>query len=107
MTKHQNSTKSCRTVVFGLVASLLLGVQFLSAQTLDPTSLTKYVDELPVPAKLDGTSSLHIGMYQITQQLHSELPATTVWAYGTDAAHAYYPGPTIEAVRGVTTRACA
>jgi spore coat protein A, manganese oxidase len=92
-----------KIVSFGLAVSLLLGVQLLFAQILDPTSLTKYVDELPVPAKLDGTSSLQIGMYQITQQLHSELLPTTVWAYGTDKDHAYYPGPTIEAVRGIPT----
>lgn len=90
-------------IVLGLVASLFLGVQLLLAQRLNPTSLTKYVDELPVPAKLNGTNSLQIGMYQITQKLHRDLAPTTLWAYGTSPATAYYPGPTIEAVRGTPT----
>ena len=40
-------------------------------------------------------------MYQIAQQFHRDLPPTTVWAYGTSPSTADYPGPTIEAVRGI------
>lgn len=102
-----NLGKISRIVSLGLVVSLFLGAQLLLAQTkLDPAvffATNKYVDELPVPAKLDGTSSLQIGMYPITQKLHRDLDPTTLWAYGTSQTTAYYPGPTIEAVRGIPT----
>src|ERR1043165_2355935 len=70
---------------------------------LDPTSLTKYVDPLPIPAVATPLSPNYyeIGAYQIQQQLHSQLPPTTVYGYGTSQATASYPGPTIVAQRGV------
>src|SRR5512147_1461524 len=41
-----------------------------SGQThLDPSTLTKYLDPLPVPAKLDGTVSQTITMSEFTQQV--------------------------------------
>ena len=60
--------------------------------------LTRFVDELPRPARLSG-STLEIAMTEFRQQLHSELPPTTLWGYG-----GTYPGPTIEAVRGQPLR---
>ncbi|KAK6921264.1 Multicopper oxidase, type 1 [Dillenia turbinata] len=45
--------------------------------------------------------SLTIGMYQIKWKFHRDLPATTVFAFGTSAATATFPGPTIEAAQGV------
>jgi spore coat protein A, manganese oxidase len=62
-----------------------------------PTSpnLTKYLDALPVPATLPAASSYQIAMTQFKQQLHSQLPPTSVWGYG-----GTYPGPTIEAHKG-------
>jgi spore coat protein A len=71
--------------------------------TLAPTALAKYVDPLPVPRTVagygpdGGPGNLTIGMWEISQQLHRDLPPTTVWAYGETRATASYPGPTIEA----------
>lgn len=71
---------------------------------LDPLSLTKYVDPVPVPAVIDATmpgSFFDIGAYQIQQRLHRDLPLTTVYGYGQTEATASYPGPTILARRNV------
>lgn len=69
---------------------------------LDPLSLTKYVDPLPIPGAMPmaGPNFYEIGMYEIQQQLHSQLPPTRLWGYGTSQATASYPAATIEAVRG-------
>jgi spore coat protein A, manganese oxidase len=63
-------------------------------------SLSPFVDPLPVPKVLSPTQTVggvahyEIAMRQFQQQLHRDLPPTTVWGYqGT------YPGPTIEARR--------
>ncbi|KAJ9132059.1 hypothetical protein P3X46_034572 [Hevea brasiliensis] len=76
-------------------------------------SLQMYVDELPEMPKLFGYTTnkygspnpakLTIGMYQIKWKFHRDFPATTVFAYGTSAATATVPGPTIEAIKGVPT----
>lgn len=72
---------------------------------LNPLTLTKYMDPLPVPGVMQpvtpGGAYYEIGAYQIMQQLHSQLPLTTVWGYGTSAATAGYPAATIEATRNV------
>ena len=71
--------------------------------TVNPLSLAKFVDPLPVPGPMPmaGTNYYEIGMWQVMQQFHSSLPATPVWGYGPTAASASYPAATIEAVRGV------
>ncbi|MBS1811847.1 MAG: multicopper oxidase domain-containing protein [Acidobacteria bacterium] len=66
-----------------------------AALPLDPRTLRKYADPLPRPAKLTGTFHT-IAMTEFRQKLHAQLPLTTVWGY-----NGSYPGPTIEAVRGV------
>jgi FtsP/CotA-like multicopper oxidase with cupredoxin domain len=70
---------------------------------LDPSTLTKYMDPLPIPAVATqaGPNYYEIGAYQIQQQLHSQLPPTTVYGYGASEATATYPGPTIVAQKGV------
>jgi FtsP/CotA-like multicopper oxidase with cupredoxin domain len=70
---------------------------------LDPRTLTKYVDALPIPGVMPQVSPNYyeIGAYQIQQQLHSQLPLTTVWGYGTSQTTASYPANTIEALRNV------
>ena len=89
---------------------LLLQLSFVSSRSavaqitqLDPSTLTKYVDPLPIPGLMPqaGPNHYEIGAYQIQQQLHSQLPPTTVYGYGTSAATASYPGPTILARKGV------
>jgi len=91
------------------LACLCLGAVLLGAkpaateEILDPLSLTKYIDPLPIPgvAEMAAPNYYEIGAYQIQQQLHSELPPTTVYGYGTSEATASYPGPTIVAQKGV------
>lgn len=65
---------------------------------LDPTTLTKYVDALPIPpamqpvGKLQGSDYYEITATEVMQKLHSELPETKVWGY-----NGSYPSATIEA----------
>ncbi|MHC5016837.1 MAG: multicopper oxidase domain-containing protein [Planctomycetota bacterium] len=65
--------------------------------------LTPYVDALPVPGPatpVSGTSggvaTYDITMKEFQQQLHTELPVTTVWGYD-DGTGPSTPGPLIEA----------
>lgn len=69
-----------------------------AATRLDPRRVTKFLDELPRPRRLSG-SALEISATEFRQKLHSRLPATTLWGYAGS-----YPGPTIEAIRGVPMR---
>ena len=71
---------------------------------LCPLVLEPYVDPLPLPAvatPLTGspgaTATYDIVVTEFQQQLHRDLPPTTVWGYGGS-----YPGPTIEAFRDQT-----
>lgn len=59
-------------------------------------SLKKFVEILPVPKVLRGSSAeaLEIVMSEFRQHLHRDLGATLVWGYD-----GVYPGPTIEAQR--------
>ncbi|KAK4752566.1 hypothetical protein SAY87_021372 [Trapa incisa] len=75
-------------------------------------SLAMYVDELPQIPKVNGytlanrtfsSGRLTIGMYQTKWKFHRDLPDTTVFAYGTSAATATIPGPTIEAIEDTPT----
>ena len=67
--------------------------------------LTPYIDALPVPGPATpvsgtagGTATYTITMKEFQQQLHSELPPTTVWGYD-DGTGPSTPGPMIEARR--------
>jgi spore coat protein A len=69
------------------------------ATDLCPITLTPFVDALPVPplatpisGSIGGTATYNIAIQQVTQKLHRDLPATTVWGY-----NGMYPGPTIVA----------
>ncbi|MGE5839511.1 MAG: multicopper oxidase family protein [Deltaproteobacteria bacterium] len=94
---------------FALAAALVIGLfgatSFaVAGQTpLNPNTLTKYLDPLPVPGKLDGTVPQTITTSEFTQQvLPSNFTAgpyggkTLVWGYNNS-----YPGPTVEARRDV------
>ena len=72
-------------------------------ETLDPLTLTKYLDPLPIPGPMPmaGANFYEIGAWQVQQQLHSQLGLTTVWGYGPTQATASYPAATIEAQKGV------
>ncbi|CAL4977554.1 unnamed protein product [Urochloa decumbens] len=84
----------------------------VSEDTLEKVaaSLEMYVDLLPQMPKVLGYSikygrptpaHLTIGMYQKKWKFHRDLPATTVFVFGTSASTATFPGPTIEALQGV------
>jgi spore coat protein A len=69
-----------------------------------PVVLTPYLDALPIPGVAQPTSgtaggvaTYDIAMREVHQQLHAQLPPTTVWGYGTGPSGGSYPGPTIEA----------
>jgi spore coat protein A len=68
-----------------------------------PIELTPYLDALPVPGPATpisgspgGTATYNLTMREFQQQLHTELPLTTVWGYD-DGTGAGTPGPLIEA----------
>jgi spore coat protein A len=68
-----------------------------------PIQLTPYLDALPVPGPATPTSgspgstaTYDISMKEFQQQLHAELPATTVWGYD-DGTGPFTPGPVIVA----------
>ena len=64
-------------------------------------NLEKWLDEVPRPGVAeptgtkDGRPYYEIEMSEVEQELHSDLPATTVWGYD-----GQFPGPTIEAEQG-------
>jgi spore coat protein A, manganese oxidase len=67
--------------------------------------LEPFVDALPIPAtmpiagEIDGVVHYDVAMRSFTQKLHRDLAPTTLWGY-----QGAYPGPTIEARRGVPIR---
>ncbi|GLJ09454.1 hypothetical protein SUGI_0109970 [Cryptomeria japonica] len=76
------------------------------------SSLKMFVDELPDMPRLQGfvpqgqdfkPAELRIGMFEKKWKFHRDLPATTVFAYGTSKAGATVPGPTIETLQDVET----
>lgn len=75
----------------------------LAAPVLDPLTLTKYMDPLPIPGPMPmaGPNYYEIGAWEIHQQLHSQLPPTYLFGYGTTQANASYPAATIMAQKGV------
>jgi len=66
---------------------------------IDGSQLTKYVDALPIPGVLSpitpGGSQYRVKMSEFSQQLHRDLPPTTVWGYNGSS-----PGPTLDVRRG-------
>ncbi len=79
------------------------------AATACPVVPTAFLDPMPIPAvavpvsgTAGGVATYDIAMREVSQQLHSELPPTTVWAYGDGPSGARFPGPTIEATSGQT-----
>jgi spore coat protein A len=76
----------------------------LCADVQCPVVLTPYVDALPLPAVAQpvsgspsGEASYEMSMREVSQQLHRDLPPTTVWGYSDGPTGGGYPGPTIEA----------
>ena len=65
-----------------------------------PASLERYIDPLPIPKRLrpystsQGKTQYRMRILECRQQLHSQLPPTTLWGF-----EGQYPGPTIEALQ--------
>ncbi|KAL7090893.1 hypothetical protein ACP275_12G070600 [Erythranthe tilingii] len=79
---------------------------------INPSKLEMFVDELPDMPRIkafdfvDGfpvPNSLRVGMFHKKWKFHRDLPPTQVFAYGTSKEHATVPGPTIEALHGIST----
>ena len=93
--------------LFLAVSTLLLPVftagTAVAQVPLNPRTLTKYVDRLPIPGVMPEAAPNYyeVGMWEIDHQFHSQLPAGRVWAYGPTQETASYPGPTFVATRGV------
>jgi spore coat protein A len=70
-----------------------VGAPPASATPLNPVTLTKYIDPLPIPPVAQQSAPGHydMTMMQGTTQFSSQLPVTPVWGYGGG-----YLGPTIE-----------
>jgi len=98
---------SLKSVTLALVLPLVATMIAQAQSVLDVSTLTKYIDPLSNPldqiiapsGMLDGAPLFDVSTSQFTQQLHGELPATTVWGY-----NGLYPGPTFEVDRGETIK---
>ena len=73
-----------RGLILGaLVIFFTISVTLVFGQVkLDPSTLTKFMDPLPIPGVMqpveEGGTYYEVGAWQKTQQLHSQLPPTTV-----------------------------
>ena len=88
---------ACAALLFGFAGSAP------AQEVLDPMSLTKYMDPLPIPGAMPEAAPNYyeVGAWQIEQQLHSQLPPTKVYGYGPTQATASYPGATFVVRKGV------
>jgi spore coat protein A len=78
------------------------------ADALDPSTLTPFVDALPVPRVMEATGTrahpeyarqqipyYRMAMREVRQKVHRDLPPTRMWSFGDS-----FPGPTIETESG-------
>lgn len=88
----------------GVAGVIPLNSTKTAAQSSSP-SLDKYVQPLPIPevrepdGNRDGGHSHRIPVMEFTQNLHPDLPDTTLWGFD-----GVYPGPIIEAKRNQPLR---
>lgn len=94
-----------------LIIFLINALPALSQGLLDPNTIVKWVDTLPIPAVMPSigvtpgpggldTVEYHIGMYPIAQYYSNQFPVKTImWGYGADSASASSPGNTIVTLR--------
>jgi FtsP/CotA-like multicopper oxidase with cupredoxin domain len=103
----------------GLIALTLLIAVPVTAQTpMNPRSITKFVDPLPMPLRVDVTTTtpaapLEISLNEFQQRLlpaamYTNLPApynagTYLWSYKAAGLPQTFPGPTLVAKVGVPT----
>ncbi|GJP44104.1 hypothetical protein CLOM_g3508 [Closterium sp. NIES-68] len=71
-------------------------------------ALCKFVDDLATTMRVAVDTSdgklVRIGVYQIYQKFHRDLPPTKLYAYGLNQKTAAFPGPTIVARKGKDTQ---
>ena len=85
-----------RTFLKAGLAAGTLGLVNTRSTLFGQTTLTPFVDPLPIPSVIrPGSAVRQIDMSEFTQKLHSNLPPTKVWGY-----NGTYPGPTIEVTKG-------
>lgn len=88
-----------------VIASTSQGAICRAQTVLDVSTLTKYVDPIANPLNnvlaptetIDGVPIYDVTVSQFQQQLHSSLPATTLWGYNNS-----FPGPTLQVDRDST-----
>jgi spore coat protein A len=76
--------------------------QATAATPLNPTTLAKYLEPLPIPPAAQPTAPgyYEMSMNQGTTQFHPDLPPTTVWGYSDGFNPSGYLGPTFVVRRG-------
>ncbi len=100
-------TLSVSSALALIVASVTMAIAQVPGGTLDPTTIPKYGQQLPIPPVMPkaGTIGKTIDSYEIAvQQFKQQIlppgfPETTVWGYGPTGGTATYPGRTIEALK--------
>ncbi|KAK9052221.1 hypothetical protein SSX86_028849 [Deinandra increscens subsp. villosa] len=102
-------------MIYTLVVAHILGlfvVVYGDVGLVSPSQLQMFVDEIPDMPRIRGydvvngvtvSKTLSITMFQKYWKFHKDLPPTTVFAYGETELTATVPGPTIEALHGVST----
>jgi spore coat protein A len=88
-----------RSLAAGAALALPWRLQARAEDGVDGTTLTRYVDALPIPPDWSSgkLSAMGLTMAESVHQFHSELGPSKSWGY----AGASYLGPTIQATRGV------
>ncbi|KAD3642298.1 hypothetical protein E3N88_31522 [Mikania micrantha] len=91
----------------------LLVVVYGDGGLVNSSQLEMFVDEIPDMPRTKGYDVVHgvpvsktlkITMFQKYWKFHKDLPLTKVFAYGETKRTATVPGPTIEAIHGVSTQ---
>ena len=99
--------------ILPLFSSVAMASLAIPQTPLNPTSIPQFVDPLPKPAKLDGTTATNVNnalvipIREVNQQILPKFNAAgNPTGFGPTSVLGYkgqYPGPTIEAERGTRT----
>lgn len=117
-TLHTRTAVAARAVFAALALALTAGAAFAQQVPLAGASIPKFVDPMPQPARLNGTSTtktnpIVVRLDEFQQQvlpasMYKNLPqpyrnGTYVWSYTIPGRPKTYPGATIEARVGIPT----